>query len=274
MASRECSRRTRRGGRERAGALCRPGPDAWRRGCRGGLSRGVRAADGRSRRSERNEPLPPRRPSTRPAPPMPRSRYWQWHRLDRLMSCCSPVSIYCGQRSRSPCEGETTLHRSYLRQPSDWNPSTSDWHVKPTSRRSRPPSSSADLSRGADTAQVASSRTSGTCGTEAELRLRSAPRRTGAIDHRWPCGRYPAAQACGERLSRARTSRPTERLRWLWLAGRVAQDLWDDESWEVLCADHVRTRPAVRRARRCFPSLFAHASSCTASGANSTRARR
>ena len=31
-----------------------------------------------------------------------------------------------------------------------------------------------------------------------------------------------------------------ERLRWLWLAGRVAQDLWDDESWEVLCTEHVR----------------------------------
>ena len=30
-----------------------------------------------------------------------------------------------------------------------------------------------------------------------------------------------------------------ERLRWLWLAGRVAQDLWDDESWEVLCTQHV-----------------------------------
>ena len=31
-----------------------------------------------------------------------------------------------------------------------------------------------------------------------------------------------------------------ELLRWLWLAGRVAQDLWDDESWEVLCTRHVR----------------------------------
>jgi len=31
-----------------------------------------------------------------------------------------------------------------------------------------------------------------------------------------------------------------ERLRWLWLVGRVAQDLWDDESWEVLCTQHVR----------------------------------
>jgi DNA-binding CsgD family transcriptional regulator len=31
-----------------------------------------------------------------------------------------------------------------------------------------------------------------------------------------------------------------EALRWGWLAGRVAQTLWDDESWEVLCAQHVR----------------------------------
>jgi DNA-binding CsgD family transcriptional regulator len=31
-----------------------------------------------------------------------------------------------------------------------------------------------------------------------------------------------------------------EELRWLWLVGRVAQDLWDDENWEVLCAHHVR----------------------------------
>ena len=31
-----------------------------------------------------------------------------------------------------------------------------------------------------------------------------------------------------------------EGLRWLWLAGRVAQDLWDDASWEVLCEQHVR----------------------------------
>jgi DNA-binding CsgD family transcriptional regulator len=31
-----------------------------------------------------------------------------------------------------------------------------------------------------------------------------------------------------------------EGLRWLWLAGRVAQDLWDDESWEVLCARNVQ----------------------------------
>ncbi|HEY6758897.1 MAG TPA: AAA family ATPase, partial [Baekduia sp.] len=29
-------------------------------------------------------------------------------------------------------------------------------------------------------------------------------------------------------------------LRWAWLAGRVAQDQWDDESWEDLCEAHVR----------------------------------
>jgi DNA-binding CsgD family transcriptional regulator len=31
-----------------------------------------------------------------------------------------------------------------------------------------------------------------------------------------------------------------EGLRWLWLAGRVADDLWDDESWEVLCTRQVQ----------------------------------
>jgi DNA-binding CsgD family transcriptional regulator len=30
-----------------------------------------------------------------------------------------------------------------------------------------------------------------------------------------------------------------EELRWLWLVGRVAQHLWDDESWEILCKRHV-----------------------------------
>ncbi|MBV9421519.1 MAG: AAA family ATPase [Solirubrobacterales bacterium] len=30
-----------------------------------------------------------------------------------------------------------------------------------------------------------------------------------------------------------------EELRWLWLVGRVAEDLWDDENWEVLCTRHV-----------------------------------
>jgi DNA-binding CsgD family transcriptional regulator len=39
---------------------------------------------------------------------------------------------------------------------------------------------------------------------------------------------------------RSEDSSTAEGLRWLWLAGRVAQDLWDDESWEVLCARHVR----------------------------------
>ena len=33
---------------------------------------------------------------------------------------------------------------------------------------------------------------------------------------------------------------PEERLRWLWLANHVAQTLWDDESWEVLCTRHVQ----------------------------------
>jgi DNA-binding CsgD family transcriptional regulator/tetratricopeptide (TPR) repeat protein len=31
-----------------------------------------------------------------------------------------------------------------------------------------------------------------------------------------------------------------EGLRWLWLAGRVAQDMWDDESWHELCTRHAQ----------------------------------
>jgi DNA-binding CsgD family transcriptional regulator len=39
---------------------------------------------------------------------------------------------------------------------------------------------------------------------------------------------------------RAREVSTEEERRWLWLVGRVAQDLWEDESWEVLCARHVQ----------------------------------
>jgi DNA-binding CsgD family transcriptional regulator len=31
-----------------------------------------------------------------------------------------------------------------------------------------------------------------------------------------------------------------DELRWLWLVGRVAQDLWDDASWHELCTRHVQ----------------------------------
>ena len=39
---------------------------------------------------------------------------------------------------------------------------------------------------------------------------------------------------------RNRELSPEEELRWLWLAGRVAHDLWDDESWHELCTRHVQ----------------------------------
>ena len=38
---------------------------------------------------------------------------------------------------------------------------------------------------------------------------------------------------------RSQETSSEEERRWLWLVGRVAQDLWDDESWEVLCTRHV-----------------------------------
>ena len=55
-------------------------------------------------------------------------------------------------------------------------------------------------------------------------------------------GRAAATQTLKQAVAAFRGDDLTthERLRWLWLAGRVAQDLWDDESWEVLCTQHVR----------------------------------
>jgi AAA ATPase domain len=33
---------------------------------------------------------------------------------------------------------------------------------------------------------------------------------------------------------------PPEAVRWLWLATHAAHDLWDDESWDALCSEHLR----------------------------------
>jgi DNA-binding CsgD family transcriptional regulator len=54
---------------------------------------------------------------------------------------------------------------------------------------------------------------------------------------------YPAAMPIGKRALRAFCSEdiPVEEgLRWLWLASVIAADLWDDESWYVLSARHVK----------------------------------
>ena len=55
-------------------------------------------------------------------------------------------------------------------------------------------------------------------------------------------GRAAATPLLKQAVSAFRTEEisAAERMRWGWLVGRVAQDLWDDESWEVLCQQHVR----------------------------------
>jgi DNA-binding CsgD family transcriptional regulator len=96
------------------------------------------------------------------------------------------------------------------------------------------------LSRGADTAQVAAAAQAAPVAPRPEL----------------PCdllldglallttdGRAASTPVLKRAVSafRGQDISTDQRLRWLWLAGRVAQDLWDDESWEVLCSDHVRS---------------------------------
>jgi DNA-binding CsgD family transcriptional regulator len=95
------------------------------------------------------------------------------------------------------------------------------------------------LSRGADVAEV----------SRAARQAPAAPAPRGAPDLLLDGlallvteGRAAGTPLLRQALSafRGPGSSAEEGLRWLWLAGRVADDLWDDESWEVLCTRHVR----------------------------------
>jgi DNA-binding CsgD family transcriptional regulator len=96
------------------------------------------------------------------------------------------------------------------------------------------------LSRGADVVEVAEAALAAPAG--------SAPPRApdlllDGLARLFTDGRATATPILKQAISAFRTDESLstrELLRWLWLAGRVAQDLWDDESWEVLCTQHVR----------------------------------
>ncbi|ASL11047.1 ATP-binding protein [Mycobacterium intracellulare] len=51
---------------------------------------------------------------------------------------------------------------------------------------------------------------------------------------------YAAGVPVLRRAVDAALTSPAEQTRWLWLAGIAALDLWDDESWALLSANHVR----------------------------------
>jgi DNA-binding CsgD family transcriptional regulator len=95
------------------------------------------------------------------------------------------------------------------------------------------------LSRGADTAEIARA-------VRAAPALSTPPRAPDLLLDGLALlvteGRDTATPLLKQALSafRKQDTSTVEGLRWLWLAGRVAQDLWDDESWEVLCTQHVR----------------------------------
>jgi DNA-binding CsgD family transcriptional regulator len=58
------------------------------------------------------------------------------------------------------------------------------------------------------------------------------------ITEGWAAGVATLTQAVVRFRSEALS--PDTALRWLWLAGHAALDLWDDESWHALAARHVR----------------------------------
>jgi hypothetical protein len=52
-------------------------------------------------------------------------------------------------------------------------------------------------------------------------------------------GRRASAEASAERVCEE-DGRSEDDTRWLWLACRVAPDLWDDEAWHQLATRQVR----------------------------------
>ena len=76
-------------------------------------------------------------------------------------------------------------------------------------------------------------------GAGAATRDRPAPRRPGDEVHRWLLGRLRAAPEGARRVPR-RGGIAESDVRWLWLACRLAQDLWDDELWHALATRGVR----------------------------------
>ena len=95
------------------------------------------------------------------------------------------------------------------------------------------------LSRGADMVEVATAvRSAPTSSTP----LRAPDLLLDGLARLITEGRTAGTPVLKQALDAFRTQELSteEELRWLWLAGRVAHDLWDDEGWHVLCSRHVQ----------------------------------
>ena len=229
----------RRGGGRRVGALGRPGAGPWGRGgcC------GVPGARGRA---------DPRSGGEGQAGPGRRAGEVRcWRRRTRRSSCWRPPSLprstsfsargwsACARRSRSPAPAAATLRPCCSMPPGASNRSTPRWLARRISRRWR---------RRCSPVASATDRTSARLPRPLRLRRRhqQPPR---AIDLLLDglATRFTEGYAAG--LPPLRKALDAFRdvegstagdVRWLWLACRLAQDLWDDELWYVLATRGVR----------------------------------
>ena len=177
----------------------------------------------------------PRRSSTSPTR-CPRPTSWPRPSSGRLTSSSARGWSGCARRSRSPAGAGATRRRCCSRRPGGSIPWTPRLPGRPTSRRSRrrcSPGGSAPARMSAG----------GRGGPHVEPgagpgRGRPAPRRPCDAVHRGVRGSVAplsrALRAFGE------PDGGDEDRRWLWLACRLAQDLWDDELWHVLATRGVR----------------------------------
>ena len=170
--------------------------------------------------------------------------------LARSTSFSAPGWSACARRSCSPARAAATLRPCCSMPPGASNRSTPRWRARRISKRSRRRCS-----------PVASGRTGRRARRPRPLGLRrrtqQPPR---AIDllldglatrfTEGYVGRPAAAPEGARRVSQDVEAMTDDDMRWLWLACRLAQDLWDDELWHVLATRGVRARSRDRRAHR------------------------
>ena len=138
----------------------------------------------------------------------------------------------CGRRSRSPAGAAATLRRCCSTPPGASSRSTPDGGARDLPR--------GDRGRGVRRpARHGSGRSRGGPGRPLRAAGDGAPRP--APRRRWPHGSPRATRrAFPAALERAAPFAELDDSRWLWLACRLAQDLWDDELWHVLATRGVR----------------------------------
>ena len=220
-----------------AGAFGRPRAAPWR-ACGGrrvpAASSGTDARPGRARRApaRRSRGEARRRRRRRPRPPSSAPPSWR-----RSTSSSARDWSGCARRSCSPPGAGAPRRGCCSRRPGGSLPWTARWPARPTSRRSRRRCSRGASATGPDEREVAEA-----------ARASQRPPDPGAADAlldalvtRFTEG-YAAAVAPLSRALRA-FAEPDgggADRRWLWLACRLAQDLWDDELWHALATRGVR----------------------------------